>query len=78
MSWTFEFRGRRCWLGGGRDGIMATVFGRREVRRDRCGDSHQLVDTLEERRERWGLTYFTCWEEDIDLLAPVVNRLAET
>jgi hypothetical protein len=22
---------------------------------------------------RWGLSYFTCWEEDIDLLAPVVG-----
>ena len=42
------------------------------------GDTAQMVDTLLERRERWGLTYLTCWEEDIDLLAPVVNRLADT
>jgi probable F420-dependent oxidoreductase len=42
------------------------------------GDTDQMVDTLLERRERWGLSYFTCWEEDIDLLAPVVARLAET
>jgi alkanesulfonate monooxygenase SsuD/methylene tetrahydromethanopterin reductase-like flavin-dependent oxidoreductase (luciferase family) len=42
------------------------------------GDTHQMVDTLLERRERWGLTYFTCWEEDIDLLAPVVDKLAAT
>jgi hypothetical protein len=42
------------------------------------GDTDQMVDTLVERRERWGLTYFTCWEEDIDLLAPVVDRLSGT
>ena len=41
------------------------------------GDTEQMVDTLLERRERWGLTYLTCWEEDIDRLAPVVARLAE-
>jgi probable F420-dependent oxidoreductase len=41
------------------------------------GDVDKMVDTLLERRERWGLTYFTCWEEDIDVLAPVVHRLAE-
>lgn len=40
------------------------------------GDIDQMVDTLIERRERWGLTYFTCWEKDIDVLAPVVDRLA--
>lgn len=42
------------------------------------GDTDRMVDSLVERRERWGLTYFTCWEEDIDLLAPVVDRLAGT
>lgn len=42
------------------------------------GDPSRMVDTLVERRERWGLTYFTCWEEDIDVLAPVVERLAGT
>jgi hypothetical protein len=42
------------------------------------GDTDQMVDTLVERRERWGLTYFTCWEEDIDFLAPVVDRLSGT
>jgi len=34
-----------------------------------------MVDTLLERRERWGLTYLTCFEEDLDLFAPVVARL---
>jgi len=42
------------------------------------GDTDQMVDSLLERRERWGLSYFTCWEEDIDLLAPVLNRIAGT
>jgi hypothetical protein len=37
-----------------------------------------MVDTLLERRERLGLTYITCWEEDLDVLAPVVSRLAGT
>lgn len=40
------------------------------------GDTDQMVDTLLERRERWGLTYLSCFEEDIDLFAPVVARLA--
>ena len=40
------------------------------------GDTEQIVDTLLERRERWGLTYITCWEEDIAAMAPVVARLA--
>jgi probable F420-dependent oxidoreductase len=40
------------------------------------GDTDQMVDTLLERRERWGLTYLTCFEEDLDLFAPVVARLA--
>lgn len=42
------------------------------------GDTDQMIDALVERRERWSLTYFTCWEEDIDLLAPVVDKLAGT
>jgi hypothetical protein len=36
----------------------------------------QMADTPLEPRERWGLTYFTCWEEDSDVLAQVVERLA--
>jgi hypothetical protein len=41
------------------------------------GDADQMVDTLHERRARWGLTYWSCWEEDLDLLAPVIARLAQ-
>lgn len=40
------------------------------------GDTERMVDTLLDRRERWGLTYLSCFEEDIDLFAPVVARLA--
>jgi hypothetical protein len=40
------------------------------------GDTDRMVDTLVERRERWGLSYLTCFEEHLDLFAPVVARLA--
>ena len=43
--------------------------------REPLGDTERMVDTLLERRERWGLTYLTCFEEDLDLFAPVVARL---
>jgi hypothetical protein len=39
------------------------------------GDTAQMVDTLLERRERWGLSYLTCFEDDLDLFAPLVTRL---
>jgi probable F420-dependent oxidoreductase len=42
------------------------------------GDASAMIDTLIERRERWGLTYMTCWEEDVERLAPVVARLSGT
>lgn len=40
------------------------------------GDTEQIVDTLLDRRERWGLSFVTCWEEDLAAFAPVVARLA--
>ncbi len=40
------------------------------------GDTSHIVDTLLERRERWGLSYWTCWEDDIDAFAGVVAALA--
>ncbi len=42
------------------------------------GDVEQMVDALHARRERWGLSFFTCFEEDLDAFAPVVARLAGT
>ena len=40
------------------------------------GEPESMVDTLLERRERWGLTYHVCFDEDLDLMAPVVAELA--
>jgi probable F420-dependent oxidoreductase len=40
------------------------------------GDQAQVIDALLERRQRWGLTYITCWEEDVDRFAPVVAALS--
>jgi probable F420-dependent oxidoreductase len=40
------------------------------------GDQAQVIDSLLERRERWGLTYIACWEEDVDRFAPVVAALS--
>ena len=40
------------------------------------GDTEQSVEALLERRERWGISYVTCWEEDVALFLPVVERLA--
>jgi hypothetical protein len=31
--------------------------------------------TVLERYERWGLSYLTCFEEDLDLFAPLVTML---
>jgi probable F420-dependent oxidoreductase len=42
------------------------------------GDTEQMIDTLLERRERWGLSYVTFWEEDVDAIAAVVAKLAGT
>jgi len=41
------------------------------------GDTAQIVDTLLERRERWGISFWSCWEEDLQAFAPVVDRLAD-
>ena len=40
------------------------------------GDTPRIVDTLLERRERWGVSYWTCWEDDIDVFTGVVAALA--
>jgi hypothetical protein len=40
------------------------------------GDSSATIDGLYERRERWGLSYFVCLDEDIDRMIPVVRKLA--
>jgi probable F420-dependent oxidoreductase len=40
------------------------------------GETDAMVDTLLARRDRWGLTYFVCWDYDVDKFIPVVRRLA--
>ncbi len=41
------------------------------------GDTAQMVETLQQRRERWGLSYLVCFAQDAELLAPVVAELAD-
>jgi len=40
------------------------------------GDTEAMVDKLIERRERWGINYVTIKPPHMDVLAPVVARLA--
>jgi hypothetical protein len=40
------------------------------------GTVEQIVEDLEARRERWGISYYTIREADIDTFAPVVAHLA--
>ena len=42
------------------------------------GDVGAMVDAVVERRERWGVTYFVCFDRNLDLFEPVVRRLAGT
>jgi probable F420-dependent oxidoreductase len=42
------------------------------------GDTPRLVDAIVERRERWGLTHWTCWEDDIDTFVPIIAALQGT
>jgi hypothetical protein len=40
------------------------------------GDRHQIVDTLLDRRERFGLSYVMFLSADLDHMAPIVRELA--
>jgi probable F420-dependent oxidoreductase len=40
------------------------------------GDTDEMVETLLARRERWGISYLTVNERDLDVLEPVIARLA--
>jgi hypothetical protein len=40
------------------------------------GTVDQLVEALQARRERWGISYYVIFEPYIDAFAPVVARLA--
>lgn len=40
------------------------------------GTVDQLVDDLQARRERWGISYYVIFEPSVDAFAPIVARLA--
>jgi probable F420-dependent oxidoreductase len=42
------------------------------------GTADEIADTLRERRERWGLSYYVCNDDSIDAFAPIVEQLAGT
>jgi hypothetical protein len=42
------------------------------------GTVDQIIDDLRARRARWGFSYFTIREPDIDAAAPIVAQLAGT
>lgn len=39
------------------------------------GTADQIVDDLEARRERFGITYITVFDRDMEAMAPVIERL---
>jgi probable F420-dependent oxidoreductase len=39
------------------------------------GDSARVVDEILARRDRWGISHWTFWEEDLDAAAPIVEQL---
>jgi probable F420-dependent oxidoreductase len=40
------------------------------------GKPAAVVETLLERRERWGLSYYVCFDSDLEFFRPVVSALA--
>jgi hypothetical protein len=42
------------------------------------GDRSAVVETLLERRDRWGLTYYVIADQDFEFFRPVVATLAGT
>ena len=40
------------------------------------GPPQDMIETLMARRDRWGLSYYVCFEEDVKIIAPVVAELA--
>ena len=42
------------------------------------GTVEEICETLRERRERYGISYLTVFERDMEAFAPVVTRLAGT
>jgi hypothetical protein len=42
------------------------------------GTVDQIVEDLQRRWERWGMSYYVIFKRDMDTFAPVVARLAGT
>ena len=42
------------------------------------GSVDQIIDQLQQRRERWGLSYVVVGDDNVDEIAPVVAKLAGT
>lgn len=42
------------------------------------GDTSEMVDTLLERREKWGLTYYVFVDQDFEVFKPLMAELAGT
>jgi probable F420-dependent oxidoreductase len=42
------------------------------------GTIGQICETLQERRERWGISYYVFNDDSIDVAAPIVERLNDT
>jgi hypothetical protein len=40
------------------------------------GDTSEMIETLLERRERWGISYLAMRPEHLDLIGEVVDRLS--
>ena len=40
------------------------------------GDTEEMVETLLARRQRWGASYVTLQQDQLEVLAPVIARLA--
>ena len=53
----------------GRDVVLETVY-------VLVGTVQEMCETLRERRERYGISYLTVFERDMEVFAPVVERLA--
>lgn len=39
------------------------------------GDPVAIVDQLVERRDRWGISYYVCFDTDIDTMIPIVRAI---
>ena len=40
------------------------------------GTVEEIIEDIEARRERWGISYYAIFEPYVDAFAPVVARLA--